>query len=285
MKKTQSESEWTLEIKPVSGWFNFHLKDVWKYRDLLFMFVKRDFVSVYKQTILGPFWFFLQPILTTITFTIVFGNIAKIPTDGIPPILFYMSGIVCWGYFSDCLTRTSSTFITNANIFGKVYFPRLVSPLSNIISLLMKFGIQMILLICFLIYFKMNGSDVNPNIYILLTPYLILLMAGLGLGFGIIVSSLTTKYRDLTFLVSFGVQLLMYATPVIYPLSALPEKYKWVVLANPMTSIVDTFRFAYLGAGTFNAGNLLYTSVFVVIILTIGIIVFNRVEKTFMDTV
>lgn len=285
MKKTQSESEWTLEIKPVSGWFNFHLKDVWKYRDLLFMFVKRDFVSVYKQTILGPFWFFLQPILTTITFTIVFGNIAKIPTDGIPPILFYMSGIVCWGYFSDCLTRTSSTFITNANIFGKVYFPRLVSPLSNIISLLMKFGIQMILLICFLIYFKMNGSDVNPNIYILLTPYLILLMAGLGLGFGIIVSSLTTKYRDLTFLVSFGVQLLMYATPVIYPLSALPEKYKWVVLANPMTSIVDTFRFAYLGAGTFNAGNLFYTSVFVVIILTIGIIVFNRVEKTFMDTV
>lgn len=285
MKKTQSESEWTLEIKPVSGWFNFHLKDVWKYRDLLFMFVKRDFVSVYKQTILGPFWFFLQPILTTITFTIVFGNIAKIPTDGIPPILFYMSGIVCWGYFSDCLTRTSSTFITNANIFGKVYFPRLVSPLSNIISLLMKFGIQMILLICFLIYFKMNGSDVNPNIYILLTPYLILLMAGLGLGFGIIVSSLTTKYRDLTFLVSFGVQLLMYATPVIYPLSALPEKYKWVVLANPMTSIVDTFRFAYLGAGSFNAGNLFYTSVFVVIILTIGIIVFNRVEKTFMDTV
>ena len=154
MKKTLSESEWTLEIKPVSGWFNFHLKDVWKYRDLLFMFVKRDFVSVYKQTILGPFWFFLQPILTTITFTIVFGNIAKIPTDGIPPILFYMSGIVCWGYFSDCLTRTSSTFITNANIFGKVYFPRLVSPLSNIISLLMKFGIQMILLIGFLIYFK-----------------------------------------------------------------------------------------------------------------------------------
>jgi lipopolysaccharide transport system permease protein len=249
------------------------------------MFVKRDFVSVYKQTILGPFWFFLQPILTTITFTIVFGNIAKIPTDGIPPILFYMSGIVCWGYFSDCLTRTSSTFITNANIFGKVYFPRLVSPLSNIISLLMKFGIQMILLIGFLIYFKMNGSDVNPNIYILLTPYLILLMAGLGLGFGIIVSSLTTKYRDLTFLVSFGVQLLMYATPVIYPLSALPEKYKWIVLANPMTSIVDTFRFAFLGAGTFNAGNLLYTSVFVVIILSIGIIVFNRVEKTFMDTV
>ncbi|MCY7363117.1 MAG: ABC transporter permease [Ignavibacteria bacterium] len=285
MNKSSTETNWTLEIKPVSGWFNLHLKDVWRYRDLLFMFVRRDFVSVYKQTILGPFWFFVQPILTTITFTIVFGNIAKIPTDGIPPMLFYMSGIVCWGYFSDCLSRTSSTFITNANIFGKVYFPRLVSPLSNIISLLMKFGIQMILLICFLIYFKIQGSDVNPNAYILLTPYLILLMAGLGLGIGIIVSSLTTKYRDLTFLVGFGVQLLMYATPVIYPLSALPEKYKWIVLLNPMTSIVDTFRFAFLGAGTFDISNLIYTSVFVLVILTIGIIVFNRVEKTFMDTV
>ncbi len=285
MSKITSESDWTLEIKPVSGWFNFHLKDVWRYRDLLFMFVRRDFVSVYKQTILGPFWFFLQPVLTTITFTIVFGNIAKIPTDGIPPILFYMSGIVCWGYFADCLTRTSSTFIANANIFGKVYFPRLVSPLSNIISLLMKFGIQMLLLVGFLIYFKLNGSTVNPNIYILLTPFLILLMAGLGLGFGIIVSSLTTKYRDLSFLVGFGVQLLMYATPVIYPLSAAPEKYRWIILANPMTAIIDTFRFAYLGAGTFNPGNLIYSSVFMLIVMAIGIVIFNRVEKTFMDTV
>ncbi|HRA99015.1 MAG TPA: ABC transporter permease [Ignavibacteria bacterium] len=280
-----SQEEWTLEIKPVSGWFNFHLKDVWRYRDLLMMFVRRDFVAVYKQTILGPFWFFLQPILTTITFTIVFGNIAKISTDGIPPILFYMSGIVSWGYFSDCLTRTSSTFVTNANIFGKVYFPRLVSPLSNVISLLMKFGIQLFLFICFLIYYSFNGGNVNPNWYILLTPVLLLLMAGLGLGFGIIVSSLTTKYRDFSFLVSFGVQLLMYATPVIYPLSALPEKYKWIVLANPMTAIIDTFRYAYLGAGTFNAGNLIYSSIFMVVILSFGIVIFNRVEKTFMDTV
>lgn len=285
MSKVSPESEWTLEIKPVSGWFNFHIKDVWRYRDLLFMFVRRDFVAVYKQTILGPFWFFVQPILTTITFTIVFGKIAKIPTDGIPPLLFYMSGIVCWGYFSDCLTRTSSTFIANANIFGKVYFPRLVSPMSNIISLLMKFGIQMFLLICFIIYFKINGADINPNFFILLTPYLIFLMAGLGLGFGILVSSLTTKYRDLTFLVSFGVQLLMYATPVIYPISAIPEKYKWLVLANPMTSIIETFRFAFLGSGEFNAGNLFYTTIFMIIILSMGIIVFNRVEKTFMDTV
>jgi len=238
-----------------------------------------------NKTILGPFWFFLQPILTTITFTIVFGNIAKIPTDGIPPILFYMSGIVCWSYFSDCLTRTSSTFVANANIFGKVYFPRLITPLSNIISLLMKFSIQMLLLVCFLIYYKLNGSGVNPNITILLTPFLILLMAGLGLGFGIIVSSLTTKYRDLTFLVGFGVQLLMYATPVIYPLSALPDKYKWIVLANPMTSIIDTFRYAFLGAGTFSPENLIYSTVFMVITLAIGIVIFNRVEKTFMDTV
>ncbi|MDQ3019415.1 MAG: ABC transporter permease [Bacteroidota bacterium] len=285
MSKRSPETEWTLEIKPVSGWFNFHFKDVWRYRDLLFMFVRRDFVSVYKQTILGPFWFFVQPILTTITFTIVFGNIAKIPTNGLPPSLFYLSGLVCWGYFADCLTRTSSTFINNANIFGKVYFPRLVSPLSNIISLLMKFGIQMLLLICFIVYFKIEGADIHPNIYMLLTPYLILLMAGLGLGFGIIVSSLTTKYRDLTFLVGFGVQLLMYATPVILPLSLIPEKYKWIVLANPMTSIIETFRYAYLGSGDFSVGNLLYTTIFTIIILSIGIIVFNRVEKTFMDTV
>jgi len=192
---------------------------------------------------------------------------------------------VCWGYFADCLTRTSSTFITNANIFGKVYFPRLVSPLSNIISLLMKFGIQMLLFVCFLIYYKIHGENVNPNIYILLIPYLIFVMAGLGLGFGIIVSSLTTKYRDLAFLIGFGVQLLMYATPVIYPLSELPEKYRWIVLANPMTAIVDTFRFAFLGAGEFNLGNLIYSSIFMVVVLSIGIVVFNRVEKTFMDTV
>ena len=285
MNKHTEESEWTLEIKPVSGWFNLHLKDIWRYRDLLFMFVRRDFVAVYKQTILGPFWFFIQPILTTITFTIVFGNIAKIPTEGIPPVLFYMSGIVCWGYFSDCLTRTSSTFIANASIFGKVYFPRLVTPLSSVISLLLKFGIQMLLLIGFVIYFKASGSDINPNIYILLTPYLILLMAGLGLGFGILVSSLTTKYRDFAFLVGFGVQLLMYATPVIYPLSQAPEKYRWIIQANPMTAIIETFRFAFLGAGTFGFGNLIYTTIFTIVILGIGIIIFNRVEKTFMDTV
>lgn len=285
MGKHPSESEWTLEIKPVSGWLSFPIKDVWRYRDLLMMFVRRDFVAVYKQTILGPFWFFLQPILTTITFTIVFGNIAKIPTDGVPPLLFYMSGIVSWSYFSDCLSKTSHTFISNANIFGKVYFPRLVSPLSNVISLLLKFGIQMLLFVCFLVYYLINGANISPNSYILLTPYLILLMAMLGLGFGIIISSMTTKYRDLTFLVGFGVQLLMYATPVIYPISALPDKYRWIIMSNPMTGIIDTFRYAFLGAGQFNPGSLIYTSIFSVLILSLGILIFSRVEKTFMDTV
>lgn len=285
MNKISSEPEWSLEIKPVSGWFNFHLKDLWRYRDLLFMFVKRDFVAVYKQTILGPFWFFIQPILTSATFTIVFGNIAKIPTDGIPAPLFYLSGIVCWSYFADCLNRTSGTFIVNANIFGKVYFPRLISPISNVISILLKFGIQLTLLVVFIIYFKMNGANISPNLYILLTPYLILLMAALGLGSGIIVSSLTTKYRDLSFLVSFGVQLLMYATPVIYPLSSAPEKYKWLILANPMTSVIETFKFAYLGAGSFNIYYLLYSTTFAIVVLSVGIVVFNRVEKNFIDTV
>ena len=285
MSKLPSDSEWSLEIKPVSGWFNIHLKDLWRYRDLLVMFVKRDFVSVYKQTILGPVWFFIQPILTSATFTLVFGTIAKIPTDGIPAPIFYLSGIVCWSYFADCLNRTSGTFIVNANIFGKVYFPRLISPISNVISILLKFGIQLLLLVAFIIYFKINDANIHPNIYILLTPYLILLMAGLGLGSGIIVSSLTTKYRDLSFLVSFGVQLLMYATPVIYPLSSAPEKYKWLILANPMTSIIETFRYAFLGAGSFDVYNLIYSTVFMVVVLSVGIIVFNRVEKNFIDTV
>lgn len=285
MSKLTSDSEWSLEIKPVSGWFNIHLKDLWRYRDLLVMFVKRDFVSVYKQTILGPVWFFIQPILTSATFTLVFGTIAKIPTDGIPAPIFYLSGIVCWSYFADCLNRTSGTFIVNANIFGKVYFPRLISPISNVISILLKFGIQLLLLVAFIIYFKINDANINPNIYILLVPYLIFLMAGLGLGAGIIVSSLTTKYRDLSFLVSFGVQLLMYATPVIYPLSSAPEKYKWLILANPMTSIIETFRYAFLGAGSFDFYNLLYSTVFMIIVLSVGIIVFNRVEKNFIDTV
>ncbi|MDQ3396061.1 MAG: ABC transporter permease, partial [Bacteroidota bacterium] len=255
------------------------------YRDLLYMFVKRDFVAVYQQTILGPVWYFLQPILTTLTFTIVFGNIAKISTDGLPQLLFYMSGIIGWNYFSDCLNATSGTFSSNAAIFGKVYFPRLIAPLSTVISNLIKFSIQFLLFLGFMTYFIADGKDVNPNIAILVTPVLIILMAGLGLGFGIIISSLTTKYRDLKFLVSFGVQLLMYATPVIYPLSTLPEKYKPFVMANPMTPVIETFRYAYLGGGSFDPLHLAYSGLVMVIVLFIALVIFNKVEKTFMDTV
>lgn len=280
-----SDEEWSLIIKPTSGWLEFNLEDLWRYRDLLFMFVKRDFVAVYQQTILGPLWYFIQPILTTITFTIVFGNIAQISTDGLPQLLFYMSGIIGWNYFSDCLNATSGTFSSNAAIFGKVYFPRLIAPLSTVISNLIKFTIQFLLFLAFMFYFLSEGKNVNPNMAILMTPVLIFLMAGLGLGFGIIISSLTTKYRDLKFLITFGVQLLMYATPVIYPLSTLPEKYRIIVMANPMTPVIETFRYAYLGAGSFDPLHLVYSGVFMVVILFIAMVIFNKVEKTFMDTV
>lgn len=281
----QTEEQWTLIIKPTTGWFEFNLEDLWKYRDLLYMFVKRDFVAVYQQTILGPIWYFLQPVLTTLTFTIVFGNIAQISTDGLPQLLFYLSGIIGWNYFSDCLNATSGTFSSNAAIFGKVYFPRLIAPLSTVISNLIKFLIQFILFLGFLAYFISTGANVNPNITILITPVLLILMAGLGLGFGIIISSLTTKYRDLRFLITFGVQLLMYATPVIYPLSALPEKYKVIVMANPMTPVIETFRYAYLGGGSFNPLHLVYSGVFMAVTLFIALMIFNKVEKNFMDTV
>jgi lipopolysaccharide transport system permease protein len=279
------QEEWTLVIKPQARWFELNLKEIWRARDLLWVLVWRDFVAVYKQTILGPLWYFIQPLLSTVIFTVIFGKIAKIPTDGIPHILFYMAGITAWNYFADCLNKTSNTFISNAGIFGKVYFPRMVVPLSMVISNLIKFFIQFLLFIFFVFFFYFRGAAIHFNGYILLTPILILLMAGLGLGFGIIVSSLTTKYRDLQHLVSFGVQLLMYLTPVVYPVSYIPEKYKWLILANPMTSVIETFKFAFLGAGTFNFLHLLYSSFFTLIILVFGIMIFNKVEKTFMDTV
>jgi lipopolysaccharide transport system permease protein len=281
----EQEEDWTLVIKPSSGLFDLQLKEIWRYRDLLQMFVRRDFVAVYKQTILGPIWFFLQPLFTTITFTIVFGNIAGISTDGIPRPLFYMAGIVGWNYFSECLTTTSNTFIQNANIFGKVYFPRLIMPLSIVVSNLLKFGVQFILFIALLAYFMVTGANVQPNWAVVLVPFLILLMAALGLGFGMLISAMTTKYRDLKFLITFGVQLAMYASPVIYPLSTLPEKYRPFILANPMTSIIETFRYAFLGEGTFEWMYLGYSTAFAVIILSLGIVVFNKVEKSFMDTV
>lgn len=277
--------KWTLEIRPKRNLFDVNLKELWRYRDLIVLFVRRDFVAKYKQTILGPLWFIIQPLLTTLMFTVVFGNIAGIPTEGLPKILFYLTGITAWSYFSAALKSTSNTFVANAGIFGKVYFPRLSLPISVVISGLIQFVIQFLFLIGFMIYFKISGADFCPNYYILLIPVLVFMMAGLGLGFGVIISSLTTKYRDLTNLVGFGVQLWMYATPIIYPLSEIPEKYKFVILANPVTPIVETFRYSLLGKGSFDFNYLLYSFVFMIVLLAVGVVLFNKVEQSFMDTV
>jgi lipopolysaccharide transport system permease protein len=276
---------WDLIIQPHDSLLHLHLDDLWRYRDLIFLFVRRDFVAQFKQTILGPAWFVIQPLLTTVMFTIVFGTIAQLSTDGLPKIMFYLSGNIMWQYFSACLTQTSNTFAGNAHLFGKVYFPRLVVPLSVVISAFLRFGLQFIIFMVFWTHYKMSGSSIHFTAHCLLFPFLILLMAGISLGLGIIFSSLTTKYRDLTNLLGFGVQLLMYATPVIYPLSAMPQKWKWFILANPMTSIIETFRYGFLGIGSFSWGYLAYSFAFMIVVLFLGIIIFNRVEKTFMDTV
>ena len=273
-------------IEPKRNLLDLRLGDLWRARDLVVLFVWRDFVSVYKQTILGPLWYIIQPLLTTVVFTFIFGSVAKLPTDGLPQFLFYMSGTVVWAYFATCITKTSDTFITNSQLFGKVYFPRLAVPVSILISSLIAFAIQFVFFLGFMGYFALAGTPLHPNGWILLTPVLLLMMAGLGLGFGIIISSLTTKYRDLRFLVTFGVTLLMYATPVILPLSSFPQRFRWIVLANPMTPIIEIFRYAYLGgAGTVNLPDLAYSFGFMVLAVIIGTVVFNRVEATFMDTV
>jgi len=279
------QENWTEVIRPKKGIFDLRLNELWQYRDLLVLLIRRDFVSVYKQTILGPLWYLMQALFTTITFTIIFGKVAKLPTDGVPQPLFYMAGIVCWGYFSQCLTKTSNTFTSNAGIFGKVYFPRLIVPFSVVISNLVGFGIQLLMFLGFLVYYYFQGMPVNINTALLLFPILIILMAGMGLGFGIIISSLTTKYRDLQYLVGFGVQLLMYATPVILPLTFFGGKLRTLMLLNPVTSIVETFKYAFLGSGTFSWFYLGYSAVFTLIVLFIGALLFNRVEKSFMDTV
>lgn len=276
---------WTTIIKPKTGWFDIDVRELWQYRDLTMLFVRRDFVQFYKQTILGPLWFFLQPFFTTVVFTVVFGNIAKIPTDGIPPMLFYLAGTITWTYFSTCLTKTSDTFIANASIFGKVYFPRLTVPISVVITNMITFGLQFLFFLGFLLYFMIIGAPVFVSWYVLLLPVLLLMMAALGLGMGIIVSALTTKYRDLRFVVQFGVQLFMYATPVVYPMSEVPAKYVPLLLVNPMTAIVETFRFSFLGAGSFEWSYLGYSALIIAVILAIGVVLFSRVEKTFMDTV
>lgn len=280
-----SADSWDLVIRPHRKWLDLKLGELWRYRDLVMLFVRRDFVSLYKQTILGPLWYLIQPLLTTITFTIVFGNIAKLPTDGLPQFLFYMSGTVIWTYFASCLTKTSETFIGNAQLFGKVYFPRLAVPVSILISNLIAFAIQFVFFLAFIGYFALRGAHLHPNWWILATPIFVFMMAGLGLGFGITVSALTTKYRDLRFLVQFGVQLLMYATPVVYSMSSIPARFQPLIRANPMTSVIEAFRHAYLGGGSVSLGGLAYSFIFMVVIVVVGAVIFNRVEATFMDTV
>ena len=280
-----NNTDWTFEIKPKSSLFDVNLKELWQYRDLLFMFVKRDIVTVYKQTVLGPIWFFVQPIMTMFVYIFVFGNIAGLSTDGLPKALFYLSGIIMWNYFAEAFNSTSDTFTLNANIFGKVYFPRLIVPMSKIVSGLIKFIIQYGLFLAVYTYYLISGSDVHPNWWILLTPYLIVLMAGLGLGFGLIFTSLTTKYRDLKFLIQFGVQLVMYATPIIYPLSSVEGKLRTLMNYNPFAHIIETFKYAYLGTGEFSLKGIAYASVVMIVVLVSGVLIFNKTEKSFMDTV
>lgn len=276
---------WTTVIKPKSKLLQVDFREIWQYRDLLVMFIKRDIVTQYKQTILGPAWYFIQPALTTVMYMIVFGGIAKISTDGLPQPLFYLAGIVCWQYFADCLTKTSATFTANQNIFGKVYFPRMIVPFATILSNLVRMSIQFLLFISVYLYYAVMKYDIAPNVYIFLVPLLFIMLAGLALGFGMIVSSLTTKYRDLSILFTFVIQLWMYATPVIYPLSTMSQKKQWIMALNPVTSIVETFKFGTLGIGTFNWWHLVYSSLFMIMLLGVGIIVFNRVQRSFMDTV
>jgi lipopolysaccharide transport system permease protein len=287
MNPIQKE-QWDLEIKPQNHLFELHLADVWRYRDLLVLLVRRDFVSFYKQTILGPLWFFIQPLFTTVIYTFIFGNLAGISTDGLPQPLFYMAGITAWGYFADCLTKTSTVFRDNANIFGKVYFPRLIMPLSIVVSNLVRFGVQMLLFLLLMGVYYLNGAHFNITPYILLFPFLVALMALQGLGLGMLITALTTKYRDLAFLVGFGVQLLMYATTVIYPLSTAITKYpeySWIIAFNPMTPIIEGFRLAFLGEGSFTWASLGYVCLVSFALTFIGLVIFNKVEKTFVDTV
>jgi lipopolysaccharide transport system permease protein len=279
------EESWTEVIEPRTNLFDLHLGEVWRYRDLVMLFVRRDFVSNYKQTILGPIWFFIQPLLTTITFYVIFGRVAKLGTDGIPPFVFYLAGNTVWGYFSQSLTAVSTVFTTNAAMFSKVYFPRLTMPLSIVISNLVRFGIQFGLFLLVWGYYLATNTSIHPGWQIVLTPVLVVLMGLLSLGLGMIFSALTTKYRDLAMLLTFGVQLALYATPVIYPLSKVPAQYLWLLLANPMSAIVETFRVGFLGTGIFSWLYLGYSVAITLFILLVGVVIFNRVEKSFTDTV
>ncbi|MBM3441408.1 MAG: ABC transporter permease [Bacteroidetes bacterium] len=281
-----AKESWDLRIRPQQPLFNLHLKDAWHYRDLLILLVRRDFVSFYKQTVLGPLWFFLQPLLTTVMYVFIFGRLAGLSTDGLPQPLFYMTGIVAWNYFAECLTKTSTVFKDNAAIFGKVYFPRIIMPLSIVVSNLVRFGVQMLLLTLLIAYYSFfKGYSLQINAYLLLFPLMVLLMAILGLGSGMLISAMTTKYRDLAFLVTFGVQLFMYATPVIYPLSSAPKAAAAIIAANPLTPIMEGLRLGLLGRGDMTFSSLLYALTISIAVLLVGVVVFNRVEKTFIDSV
>lgn len=284
-KTIPPDDEWTMIIRPQRAWWDLQLGDLWQYRDLIRLLVWRDFVAAYKQTILGPLWHVIQPVLTTLIFTIIFSRVARLPTDGLPPFLFYMAGNTLWVYFQSCLLKTSNSFTENAGIFGKVYFPRLSIPISTIISNLISFGIRFAIFLLFLLYYMARESAVRPNGWALLLPVYLLIMAGLGLGIGTIISSLTTKYRDLQHLVGFGAQLLMYATPIIYPLSSVPENWRWLLLGNPITSVVEMFRLGFLGSSVVEPVSLLYSSGFAIAALVIGVVAFSHVENSFMDTV
>jgi lipopolysaccharide transport system permease protein len=283
------EEEWDIEITPKNSLLDLRLRDVWQYRDLLLLLVRRDFISFYKQTILGPLWFFIQPAITIVIYTIVFGNLAGIPTDGIPKPLFYLAGTIIWNYFAECLTKTSTVFKDNSAMLGKVYFPRLIMPLSIVLSNLVRFGVQFLLFTGVYIFFLFKGDHhISANFYLLLLPLLILLIAAQGLGIGMIISAVTTKYRDIAFVVTFGVPLLMYTTTVIYPLSEVKSKfpsYSWLIELNPVTAVIEAFRYGFLGKGSFDYHLLIYSIVMTLILLFIGTIIFNKVEKTFIDTV
>ncbi|MCF2446190.1 ABC transporter permease [Dyadobacter sp. CY345] len=282
----ENKDVWDIEIVPATGLFEIDWRELWQYRDLILLFVKRDLTATYKQTILGPIWFFIQPILTTAMYVIIFGNIANISTDGMPKILFYLSGITIWNYFQECLIKTSETFISNQGLFGKVYFPRLAAPISIVISGLLKFLIQFALFLLVWLYFLLRlESAIHPNWTITFLPCYILLMSGFGFSCGIFISSLTTKYRDLRFLIQFGIQLLMYATPVVYPLNIVPEKYQWIMLLNPVTSIIEAFRYSFTGQGVFSINYLIYSALITIFSLLFSIMIFNKVEKNFIDTV
>ena len=281
------KEKWLFEISSETKLIDLNLKEVWQYRDLLMLFVKRDLITLYKQTILGPLWYLIQPLFTSLIFTLVFNNVAGIQTGGIPPFLFNLAGITTWNYFKECLVATSDTFKKNEQIFGKVYFPRIVMPMSIVVSNLLKFGIQLLILIAFYIYYAFYlGAVIRPNKYLFLFPILVVCMGILGLGLGMIISSMVTKYRDLTFLVSFGIQLLMYISLVVIPLSLFQEKgVEWLVMYNPMAYIIEMARYLLLNEGNVSQFGILYTIISSIVALLLGILIFNKTEKTFIDTI